>query len=76
MTTRQLGEVYSPPKWVAHQKHEEYTATGWWRVLLPDGSIWMETSDQEELCSKAHPKGARVQRLYERCAHQWRDEAL
>lgn len=68
-------DVYTPPQWIKHQRQAEYAPTKWWRVLLPDGSIWMETSDEDEV-RRDRPEGARVQRLYERCAHQWRDDEL
>ena len=64
----------SPPQWVKHQREAEFTATRWWRCVLADGTLWKEASDEAEVKTDV-PPGARVQRLYERCAQEWRDEA-
>jgi hypothetical protein len=40
----------------------------WYRVLQPDGSLWMETSDREEAQQEAEAKGWPV-------FQQWRCES-
>jgi len=36
----------------------EWTATGWWRVIAPDGSLWCETSDEQEARKSMRPGDA------------------
>lgn len=45
----------------------------WWRVIAPDGSLWCETSDEEEARESVRP-GDRLQRNYEFMVREWRDE--
>ena len=60
----------------------EAVLTGWWRVILPDGTVWMETSDSQEAQfgligddgeRHGHPDGARIQRLWQKTDSEWRD---
>jgi hypothetical protein len=60
----------------------EWKPGRWWRVTLPDGTLWMETSDPQEAQyglidedgeRMGHPDGARIQRLWERSESEWRD---
>ncbi len=36
----------------------EWTATGWWRVIAPDGSLWCETSNEQEARASMRPGDA------------------
>ena len=42
----------------------------WWRVIAPDGSLWCETSDEEE-AREAVRAGDTLQRLWR--LERWRD---
>lgn len=46
--------------------------TRWWRVIGPDGSLWAETSDEEDARGRARP-GDRIQRLWSQSIEEWRD---
>jgi hypothetical protein len=61
---------------------DEWHQTGWWRVTLPDGTLWMETSDSQEAQfgligddgeRRGHPPGARIQQLWQKTESEWRD---
>lgn len=47
--------------------------TRWWRVIAPDGSVWAETSDEDEARSRVRP-GDRLERLFERRETEWRQD--
>lgn len=51
----------------------EWFRTRWWRVILADGTLWCETSSETEARDRV-PKGATVQRLYEKHKYEWRTE--
>lgn len=42
----------------------------WWRVIAPDGSLWGESSDAQELREGMRP-GDRLERIYERTERAW-----
>lgn len=50
----------------------EWFPTRWWRVVLADGTVWCETSDEDEAREEV-PKGATVQHLFEKHNREWRD---
>jgi alkylated DNA nucleotide flippase Atl1 len=50
----------------------EWFPTPWWRVVLADGSLYCETSSENE-AREDIPKGATVQHLFEKHKRQWRD---
>lgn len=61
---------------------DEWKPGRWWRVMLPDGTLWLETSDDQEAQfglfgedgeRQGHPPGARIQRLWEKHESEWRD---
>ena len=52
---------------------DEMSPGRWWRVLAPDGSLWAEASDEEDVRSRVRP-GDRLQRLHEVTHREWRDE--
>jgi hypothetical protein len=45
----------------------------WWRVLAPDGSLWCETSDEDEARSAMRP-GDVLQRFWQRTLTEWRPD--
>jgi hypothetical protein len=50
-----------------------YTPARWWRVIAPDGSLWCETSDEEEARKAVRP-GDKLQRLFAaKTPTVWRD---
>lgn len=49
----------------------EWKRTRWVQVRAPDGSLWCETSDEEEARASMRP-GDTIARLYERSEHEWR----
>jgi hypothetical protein len=54
------------------QYNGEWFQTRWWRVVGPDGELWMESSDPEE-CREAMRPGDTLQHLYAREDKEWRD---
>ncbi|WP_157107476.1 hypothetical protein [Nocardia grenadensis] len=53
-----------------------WTPTRWYRILQPDGSLWMETSDPEEAREESARTGWPVERMYEHVGQQWRIEEV
>jgi hypothetical protein len=49
--------------------------TRWWRVIAPDGSLWAESSDSQEMLEAMRP-GDRLQQLWAREDKEWRDVPL
>ena len=47
----------------------------WFRVLAPDGSLWMETSDGDEARAEARKTGWPLERLYVSSFEEWRRES-
>lgn len=47
----------------------------WWRVIAPDGSLWCETSFENEARSNTRP-GDKLQRIWTCVESEWRDEDL
>lgn len=45
----------------------------WWRVIAPDGSLWAETSDEDEARERVR-QGDTLQREYVQTLTEWRDE--
>ena len=43
----------------------------WWRAVAPDGSVWCETSDEQEARAAVRP-GDRLFRLWQRSEQEWR----
>lgn len=51
----------------------EWTATRWWRAVAPDGTLWLESSNEREVRERARPDDT-IQRLYETVPQpEWRD---
>lgn len=46
--------------------------TGWWRVIAPDGSLWCESSDEEENRRVMRP-GDKLQRHIRKIEEKWVD---
>lgn len=46
----------------------------WWRVLKDDGTLWCETSDEEEARRSMRPGATKLQKLWRREQFEWRDE--
>jgi len=44
----------------------------WWRVLATDGSVWAETSDEDEARGAVRP-GDRLLRQFIYQAREWRE---
>lgn len=50
----------------------EWQPGRWWRVTAPDGSLWCETSDEDEARAAVRP-GDSLTRLWQRPAqYDWR----
>ncbi len=47
----------------------------WWRAVLDDGTLWCETTDEEEVREAAAeaPRPVTVQRLVVRVQERWED---
>jgi hypothetical protein len=50
----------------------EFGPTRWWRVVAEDGSLWCETSDEEEARAAMRP-GDKLERLWTATINEWRD---
>lgn len=48
----------------------EWKPTRWWRVTAPDGSIWAESSDEQE-CRELKRPGDTLARLEQRTEQRW-----
>lgn len=44
----------------------------WWRVTAPDGSLWAETSDEDEARESMRP-GDKLERLWVAEFTEWRE---
>ena len=53
-----------------------WSPTKWWRVVMMDGTVWAESSNEQEVRESATgcPGGGILQRLYERSHSEWRAE--
>ena len=51
---------------------DEWQPTRWYRIMQPDGGLWMETSDPEEARDEAERTGRPLQRLWSRTESEWR----
>ena len=49
----------------------EWEPGRWWRVIGPDGSMWCETSSEEE-ARDALRLGFRLENLWSRTEYEWR----
>lgn len=48
--------------------------TKWWRATCPDGTLWCESSDGEEVRESAHPDDV-IERMYRTSEDEWRKAA-
>jgi hypothetical protein len=48
--------------------------TRWWRVVAPDGSVWAETSDEQEARAAVRP-GDQLMRLWSVTHSKWVEES-
>jgi hypothetical protein len=48
--------------------------TPWFRIETPGGALWMETSDQAEAEAEADRTGWKLERLWTKVSHEWRQE--
>jgi hypothetical protein len=51
---------------------ELWQPTSWFRILKPDGSLWMETSDRREAINEVKKTGWPLERLFRLEQEQWR----
>lgn len=49
----------------------EWEPGRWWRVIAPDGSLWCETSDEDEARGHMRP-GDTLFRQWQRPEYEWR----
>ncbi|MCA1799977.1 MAG: hypothetical protein LC650_01605 [Actinobacteria bacterium] len=52
------------------QSLNSYTPAKWWRVTAPDGSLWCETSSEEE-AREAVREGDTLEQLWTRTQYVW-----
>lgn len=52
----------------------EWSPTRWWRAIGPDGELWCESSDEQEVRDRARP-GDRIEHLWSRTEREWRTPA-
>lgn len=50
----------------------EFEPGRWYRINQPDGRLWMETSDPDEVFRESAKSGWPVERLWERTEYEWR----
>lgn len=43
----------------------------WWRAVAPDGEVWAESSDEDDVRERARP-GDRIEREWRRAESEWR----
>lgn len=51
--------------------NDDYQPGRWWRVTAPDGSLWCETSDEDEARQALRP-GDTLERLFVLTRSEWR----
>ena len=51
---------------------EKWEPGRWYRVLQPNGNLWMETSDRDEAVTASKQTGWPLERLYVHTRTQWR----
>lgn len=66
-----LGIEQQLPTEVGVTEHD-WVPGRWYRILSPDGSLWMETSDREEAEQESEAKGWPLQRLWRCETAEWR----
>ncbi|MGD9622233.1 hypothetical protein [Mycolicibacterium sp.] len=66
-----METAHSAPNSEAHMKDDGWERDRWWRVIAPDGSLWCETSDEEEARERVRP-GDRLETLWRRTEYDWR----
>lgn len=66
------GEHQVPPMSMSQKGQGDWYETRWYRILQPDGSLWMETSDHTEAAIASERTGLPVQRLWKREEWEWR----
>jgi hypothetical protein len=49
--------------------------TRWWRAVGPDGELWCESSDEDEVREHARP-GDQIQHLWRRVEERWHWEGV
>ena len=49
---------------------EDWQPTGWWRVVASDGSLWSESSDEEEN-RESMRHDDKIYRHERRCEERW-----
>lgn len=49
---------------------DEWKPDRWWRVVSPNGTVWCETSSEEEARSRMRP-GDTLLRLFIRTEERW-----
>jgi alkylated DNA nucleotide flippase Atl1 len=56
-------------------ERDDWKRTRWWRVIAPDGSLWCESSDEEENRESMRP-GDTLECLWRRehIEQEWREE--
>lgn len=74
---RATTQRIQPPGGADHMNEHENSAqqwapSKWWRAVGPDGSLWCETSNYDELMRIKRPDDV-VQRLWERHDAEWRN---
>lgn len=68
------GEIWTPNvTFEAMEATPEWEKTRWWRVISPSGSLWNETSDEQEARDSMR-EGDVLQRLYQKTDEKWVSE--
>jgi hypothetical protein len=57
---------------IEQQASGQWYQTRWWRVIDPDGELWGESSDGDEMLEAMRP-GDTLQQLWAREDKEWRD---
>lgn len=61
---------------VSDGRETDWTPTRWYRILKPDGSLWMETSDPKEVKAESEKTGWPVEHLFQLRKWNWRKVEL
>lgn len=59
---------------MSHRGSGGWSEGRWFRILQPDGTLWMETSDGEEARLEGLKQGWPVERLWKREEWEWRKD--
>lgn len=72
MEEREVPAEYQRAPVVGRRGEDDWRSTRWFRITQPDGTLWMETSDWDEVKEESDKTGWAVERLWKKEKWEWR----